>query len=313
LTRPVAFFHVDLDNLWAIADCYGVRLDPAHEDLVYHDSLPRFRELLARVGAQATFFVLGRDLERERNRELLLQLKADGHVFANHSYSHPLRFRAMDERAIEDEVARTEAAMFEHLESKPMGFRAPGYGVSRALVSVLRRRGYRYDSSLAPMPFGPVFRFMDARLTRKLSGRRVDKTQYARLSDARAPLAPYRISERDLTTPDPESELLELPASVSPLMRLPFQASVCMQFGGWYFNLLLAAFRRRPELPLVFLMHAADLADFAGMRVAPFDRFGFYAKPIEEKERRLEWMLRGILESHEVRLTEEWVDSGSLL
>jgi hypothetical protein len=302
VTRPKAFVHVDLDNLWAIADCYGVRLTPDQRDLVYADALPRLRDLFARHGVRATLFVLGRDLESEANVALLRELKEQGHVFANHGYSHNLAFRALDEPAIEEEVARTEALLSKRLGVHAGGFRAPGYGVSPALLRVLTRRNYRYDSSLMPSPYGPVFRMLDRRIG---GGETPAKTQYSRIGEARAPLKPYHVSPEDPLREAPGAPLLEVPVATSPFLRLPFQAGVCMRLGRGYFSVNLRAFRRKPDLPLVFLLHAADAADFNSFGIPFFSMSSFFKTSINRKLEMLDWFFSEIAESHEVGVLEE--------
>ena len=40
----------------------------------------------------------------------------------------------------------------------------PGYAASAQLTDLLDDLGYKYDGSLMPGPYGPVFRWMDRRL-----------------------------------------------------------------------------------------------------------------------------------------------------
>src|SRR5882757_8754794 len=90
----VASVSVDLDPV----ECYyrihaldgAPMLDSDTRYAVLRRCLPRFRDLFARHGVRATFFVVGRDLtEDSTGRALLADLARDGHELANHSFSHP--------------------------------------------------------------------------------------------------------------------------------------------------------------------------------------------------------------------------------
>ncbi len=295
----IAFVHVDVDDVWAIAACYGMDVPASVRSFVYEDALPRFAGLFAEAGIRATFFVTGRDAETPDKAARLRALLAGGHMLANHSLSHPLNFRDLDEGALDAEIAGAETAIRSVSGAQPAGFRAPGYGASRTLLRVLARRGYRYDSSLMPGPWGGVFRFLDARLRRQAGAPPVRKTQYSRLADALSPLAPHH--------PVSGGALLEIPAATSPLLRLPFQAGVCMRLGRAYFRANLAAFRLRPRLPLLFLFHGADLADFARMGVPFFRDSPFFGAPLDGKLAAARFFLKEIGAARQVCPTEEWI------
>jgi hypothetical protein len=311
---PTAFVHVDVDDLWAIGACYGLEVPDDLAGFIYEDAMPRFRALFAECGVPATFFVCGADAANPDKAALLRDLRGDGHLFGNHSHSHALNFRVLDATGIEDEVARAERAIEGAVGAVPRGFRSPGYGFSAALLEVLARRGYAYDSSLMPGPYGGVFRLLDAQLrraAREHCGGEADaaarKTQYSRLADGRAPLAPYRVDPSAPHRPAPDSRLVEIPAATSPLLRLPFQAGVCMRLGMRYFSAQLSAFRRRPELPLLFLFHGADLADLARAPIPFFRRSSYFSKPAADKFALARAFVRAIRESHRLELAEEWV------
>lgn len=304
MTRPQAFVHVDLDNLWAIAECYGLQIAPEQGNLVLADALPRLRALFQTHKVRATLFVVGRDLEDDTVVAQLRELRQDGHAFANHGTSHSLRFRKLSETEITAEVERTEELLVEKLGIRPIGFRAPGYGVSPRLLRVLTTRRYRYDSSLMPSPYGPLFRLLD----RRMSGATAEeKTQYSLMGEARAPLRPYRIAPDNPLRETPGAPLIEYPAATSPFLRLPFQAGVCMRLGMRYFRANLRAYRRRPELPLLLLLHAADAADFNSFGIPFFSMSRFFNMAVERKLELLGKMLQAIRDEREVGLLDEQI------
>jgi peptidoglycan/xylan/chitin deacetylase (PgdA/CDA1 family) len=93
-------------------------------------STPLVLDALAAAGVQATFFVLGRQVER--HADVVRRTVAEGHQLASHGYDHGiLVFRGADYLA--DQLRRTEAAVADavgedvltRLFRAPHGFRGP--------------------------------------------------------------------------------------------------------------------------------------------------------------------------------------------
>ncbi|MBV9335662.1 MAG: polysaccharide deacetylase family protein, partial [Solirubrobacterales bacterium] len=94
--------------------------------------------LLEAAGCQATFFVVGEQVERRP--ALAAEIAARGHVVALHGYRHrpqPLLSR----RAVEDDLARGADAI-EAATGRPLAWHRPPYGLySPAGLDAVRRRG----------------------------------------------------------------------------------------------------------------------------------------------------------------------------
>jgi peptidoglycan-N-acetylglucosamine deacetylase len=108
-------------------------------------STPAILDALAREGVRATFFVLGRQVERYP--EVVRRIAADGHEIANHGYDHGiLVFRGGAHVA--DQVRRTREAVeaavgrdvMRPLFRAPHGFRGPTTSPAAS------REGYRVVS-----------------------------------------------------------------------------------------------------------------------------------------------------------------------
>lgn len=335
-TLAPAFIHVDVDDLWAVADCYGLPTAAQLAHAITEDALPRFRQLFREQGIHTTFFLVGHDLESASYVENIKALLADGHAAANHSYSHRLDFRALSAEQVQDEVSRCHAAARETLSIEMQGFRAPGYAASTTLSASLQKLGYRYDASLMPSPFGGVFRWMDARLQKRAEKNQRKqstgilhmsqpattgsnssttsqsapdthnpKTQYPLFRDTFHSLRPGPLSLDD--TPKDGSPLIRLPSATTPLLRLPFQAGVCMRLGWPYFRACFEPYRRLPHLPFVFLFHAADLADFSQIPIPFFKESPFFGTPIAQRLALAERFVETISQSREIITTEEWL------
>jgi len=94
---------------------------------------PRLLEILRRSKVQATFFVIGR--EAERCPELLRRAVADGHLIANHTYSHPALFCFLTPRRLRFEIERGQEAIERICGQRPRYFRSP-VGLRHPLLSV---------------------------------------------------------------------------------------------------------------------------------------------------------------------------------
>jgi peptidoglycan/xylan/chitin deacetylase (PgdA/CDA1 family) len=238
--------HIDVDDLWIYAAEYGVRERDLTES-VYAEALPRFLELLAERGAKATFFLVGRDLERPVARSFCVEAVAQGHELANHTYSHSTGFHALAPAAKEDEIVRAEAAVTDAAGVEPVGFRAPGYYLDGHIVEILARRGYLYDSSILPSFVQPLFKLY----IRLRSGERIDK----QFGTARSSLASQGVRR---VTPSRSASgwLYELPVSVLPALRIPVHSTFSFQLPPSLRDAVYAVQARRQEQ--VFLFHAVD-------------------------------------------------------
>jgi peptidoglycan-N-acetylglucosamine deacetylase len=257
----VASVSVDLDPV----ECYyrihaldGAPVpDAAARFAVLRRCLPRFRDLFARHGVRATFFVVGRDLtEDSAGRSLLAELARDGHELANHSYSHPYDLVRLGPEAIAGEIDRAHQAIGDCAGAAPVGFRAPGYEISADVIDMLRARHYRYDSSAFPSPpyYGAKAAVMGLmQLLGRKSGSILGSPRVVmapRRPYRPAAGAPYRAGELDI---------VELPMAVTPLLRWPVIGTSLITAPNWLRRRLVAAALRAPFFNLE--LHGIDLCD----------------------------------------------------
>jgi peptidoglycan-N-acetylglucosamine deacetylase len=101
----------------------GVAL--SFDDGPHPEGTPAVLEVLARAGAQATFFVIG---EQVRRRPVLLgRIAADGHLIALHGDRHLLQLRRRGSELVAD-VARGVAAI-EDATGGSVRWHRPPYGI----------------------------------------------------------------------------------------------------------------------------------------------------------------------------------------
>ncbi len=114
--------------------------------------LPALLDLLARIGARATFFVLGE--LAERCTPALRAAHAAGHEVACHGDLH-LRANDRSPDAFRADILRGKARLEQAIGERVAGFRAPEWSLRDTANPRLRQvaeAGFVYDSSLSPAP-----------------------------------------------------------------------------------------------------------------------------------------------------------------
>jgi peptidoglycan/xylan/chitin deacetylase (PgdA/CDA1 family)/sulfur carrier protein ThiS len=96
--------------------------------------------ILAQRHAPATFFVVGRQLERYP--ELVRGELAAGMAVGSHSYSHPQPFDRLPVARIREEISRGRRTL-QPLGVRPAGFRPPGGAASATVVATAQGLGDR--------------------------------------------------------------------------------------------------------------------------------------------------------------------------
>jgi hypothetical protein len=257
--KPLASVSLDLDDLWTYLRTRG---DPAWESGPSYLAtfVPLVLDLLDRMELRITVFVVGSDAVRTANLPQFRALAERGHEIGNHSFSHECSLQTYTATQLEDDIVRAEAAIIEATGQRPMGFRGPGFSWSAELLEVLGRRKYLYDASTLPTFLGPIARwyfFAGAPLSRE--ERKHRRELYGAFRNGFLPLRPYRWQLRD------GSQLLEIPITTVPIVRLPFHMSYLLYLAGISPTLMFAYIRTAINMCLAvgvqpnFLLHPLDL------------------------------------------------------
>lgn len=288
--EPTLAVSVDLDGLACYYAIHGLGAPPdaGARHLVLRKCLPRFLDLFARHGVQATFFVVGSDLQDDaEGRAILADLAGAGHELANHTHTHPYHFTRLPRAEMAGEIDRAHAAIADVAGRAPIGFRAPGYAINGQAFELLVERRYAYDSSVFPSP--PYYAVKALVMgAMRLFGRRSASV----LDDPRAllaPLTPYR------ATPDSPyraaasgPSLLEIPIAVTPGLRVHVIGTSLILAPGWLRRRMIAAALDAPLFNLE--LHGIDLADADADAIPPalVARQPDLRRPLSHKMRVLE-------------------------
>ncbi len=271
--KPIASVSLDLDNEWTYLKIHGDAAwssFPSYLDVV----VPRVLEFLAQRDLKITFFIVGQDAALDGNIPALRSIADAGHEIGNHSFNHEPWLHRYSDESIEREIALAEGHIERATGRMPIGFRGPGFSFSPKLLRTLCRRGYRYDASTFPTFIGPLARayyFMKSRLPKAELRRR--SALFGSATEGLRPNKPYQWHLDG-------DELLEIPVTTMPGLRLPIHVSYLLYLGSFsrglaraYFGLALALCRltrTRPSLllhPLDFLGREDNqsLSFFPGM------------------------------------------------
>jgi hypothetical protein len=234
--KPLASLSLDLDNRWSYLKTRGVsawRDFPSYLGVL----VPRVLEFLAARRLLISVFVVGQDAALPQNRELLASIAGAGHEIGNHSFHHEPWLNLYTAQQIEDELTRADESIERATGRRPIGFRGPGFTVSPDVLEVLARRGYLYDASTLPTFLGPLARlyyFFSSSLTD--ADREQRRALFGNLRDGLRPIRPYRWQLS-------RSNLLEIPVTTMPLLRVPFHASYVLYLASRSPALAIAYFR----------------------------------------------------------------------
>jgi hypothetical protein len=294
----LASLSIDLDGLEHYHRIHGLPPPPGGgEDPVGVEAVERFGALCARLGLRGTLFAIGETLARPGAAAAIRRAAEAGHEVANHSLSHDYALSRLSPEAIAREVRGGAEAIAAVTGRVPVGFRAPGYTLSPALLAVLAAQGYRYDSSAFPaLPYyaGKAAVMAALRLAGRPSGALLDRPRVLL-----APRAPYRPDAREPyargTLP-----LLELPVTTG-LLGFPLIGT----FVATLPRVTRLAAAGTGRLPLLNLeLHGVDLLDASDASPALAARQRDLRVPAAVKIGRIEAFVRALGARRWVTLAE---------
>ena len=217
--KPLGSVSLDLDNLWSYMKIHG---DEGWEQRpsYLHVFVPHVLRILDQLDLQITFFIVGIDAAQEENRAYLQSIVDAGHEIGNHSFEHESWLQQYSRSELEAEISRAQEVIEMATGVRPVGFRGPGFSWSPTLLKVLAEQGFIYDASTLPMYLGPIARtyyFWTAKLSPEERKKR--KELFGRFRDGLRPSGAYQWQLQD------SANLLEIPVTTMPILKLPFHFS----------------------------------------------------------------------------------------
>jgi hypothetical protein len=181
--------------------------------------------LFDRHQVSSTFFVLGEIAESFP--EMVEEICGSGHEVASHGYLH-MDLTQIPSGKLKEMERKSRDILARITGEAPVGFRAPFAKVNPAIISLLSRMDYVYDSSIIPSLGIPGW-----------------------WSNYGASLNPYRVGVG-------KGEFFEVPIAVFPFLRLPVGGWFLRNFGVTYAKAAIKWFLRR-EMPVVVYVHPFDV------------------------------------------------------
>lgn len=280
MSKKIASLSLDLDNQWSYMKTHGDagwESFPTYLDIV----VPRVLKILEKHDLKITFFIVGQDAALEKNHKVLRSIAEAGHEIGNHSFHHEPWLHLYSKDDIIKEFVATEEAIANITQQKLVGFRGPGYSLSKNVLQVLQQRGYKYDCSTFPTFLGPLARayyFMTTKLTDEEKAQR--KKLFGTISEGFRPLKPYKWTVNDDTLP-------EVPVTTMPIFKIPMHLSYVLYIANissflamFYFRIALFLCRITGTPPSI-LLHPLD---FLTLEDAPeLSFFPAMKMPLDQK------------------------------
>jgi len=110
------------------------------DDGPHATSTPQILDLLQRFNIPATFFLVGKHLER--HHEIANEMVGAGHEIGNHTFTHSLLYASTKNR-IRDEIRRTDALLRNIDGAEPKFFRPPAGFFTKRVLDIVEQMGYK--------------------------------------------------------------------------------------------------------------------------------------------------------------------------
>ena len=220
------------------------------KDPCFFVGFDRLMELAEKYNFKYSIFVIGRDLEDPEIFARVREWSSLGHEIGNHSWSHHMDIGALKKNDIEQEVLRSHEIITRCTGKEPKGFMAPGWSISKELVSVLSENKYLYDASLIPS-------FSVYLIAGKIALNHLNNREKMKRI----------LNRKDLTfllkypkTPFMMDSLLILPMPVLSKASIPFWHSLGFAF-GWKRTFRNLKKHLKKVDYFYYLLHPADIID----------------------------------------------------
>jgi peptidoglycan/xylan/chitin deacetylase (PgdA/CDA1 family) len=250
---------IDVDSLSSIYKGQGCSRPGGYTFIEFRAGLENLSNFFSRNNIKTTMFMVGNDFLYKKNHAAINNIFDDGHEIANHSMTHPQGFRCLSEREKEKELVSVSDICLDVVGKRPVGFRSPGWNIDDTTLPLLNKLKYKYDSSVFPTSLMPMMKFAHWSSTSKLT--KQDRTTMGQIKYIFAPLRPYHVSNDSLGDRG-NNTLIEFPVSVTPLLRIPFFATLLLFTGIGFYRTLFRSIRRA-GLPVHFQMHLSDFIDYS--------------------------------------------------
>jgi peptidoglycan/xylan/chitin deacetylase (PgdA/CDA1 family) len=134
---------MDVESFYDI-ECFKDKDIPYQKEYSCEEAISDYIQLLNKYDIKGTFFTLCSSLPLVK--PYLKDAIIKGHEVALHGYDHksPL---LMNEKEFEENIIKARCILEQELNINIIGYRAPCFGILDSYIEILKRNGFRYDSS----------------------------------------------------------------------------------------------------------------------------------------------------------------------
>jgi peptidoglycan-N-acetylglucosamine deacetylase len=301
---------IDVDSLSSIYKGQGCSRPGGYTYLEYRIGLENLSNFFDKYGIKTTMFMVGNDFLYQENHSYIRDIVKNGHEIANHSMTHPQGFRWLSQNEKEQELSAMSNISWEVAKTRPVGFRSPGWNIDNSTLPVLKKLGFKYDSSVFPTLLMPLMKF--AHWSSMSKQATPDRTTMGQINYMVSPIKPYHTMDNALGKKG-GNDFIEFPISVSPILRIPFFATLLLITGISFYKVLYRSIRAA-GLPIHFQMHLSDFIDYSIPEIedqVPRNKQGAYVPqslntPLDKKMGIFSEMIEIIGQDYELITLKQW-------
>lgn len=218
---------------WVLPEDYCINSNYNNNVVFAEKGCRKILQLLDKYGIQSTFFVTG--YFAERNVSLIKEICSYGHEIASHGYKH-FSLTKLDGKYLNDSIAKSSLILSKITKKNIKGFRAPNLAVDEEVLDIIQKNGFSYDSSLHPAIVPGYYYNFRHSLDTHYSGK--------------------------------NREILEIPISVIPYIRMPISWIWMRNLGNWVARYGVRANIKSRDVVLYF--HTWEFVDIPNVKGVPF-------------------------------------------
>lgn len=252
--------HVDVDSPLKLLDFYqikGIEFSKNCLESFYETSWDRALGFFSRYNIQATFFVVGDELEdSEAIQKVILKAHEAGHEIENHTYSHLFGLSTLSDDRIICDIEKCNEIIERITGRTPIGFRSPGYSINSNIINTLEGMGFKYDSSGFWSIINPILRISHNLLFK--NGLKNVGFGCVTRKLGQEPYQPH--TDNWLVLSNRHRNFLELPLPRTGGLGLPFYNNFNLLAPASYTNFISKYINR---MCLVYLFHIIEFMDLS--------------------------------------------------
>lgn len=202
--------------------------------------IKKLLDLFEKNNVNSTFFTVGNIANKYP--ELLKLIVSKGHEIASHSMNHPI-FSSLTLNEIENEIKDSKKTLEKITNEKILGFRAPAFYINADIAKILDALHYMYDSSIVPSLSIPKWYGI--------------------------PKASIHPIEINMVFPEFNSNIMEVPIAINPIIRMPISGAWMRLFGVHYTMIGIKSLLKKGAIPILY-MHPWELVDLPIIKGIPW-------------------------------------------